>query len=108
MLLYDGPLLEDGGIGEQAHDYGAAFAGFLDGEKSLAGNPSVGDGLVECLALTLADDHIEAVVFQVKALARALDSVAEHCYSFAGENLAGFFKRKFVAGDDCFLDPAEI
>lgn len=61
-----------------------AFAGGLfDIEKGFARNPAVGHCLVPALAvLALSYYHVEAVVFKVERLARALYAVTYHCYGF--------------------------
>ena len=80
----------------------------LDAEEGLAGYPTVGDGLVVGFTGALANDYIESVVAQIKALSRALHAIAQNCYCFACEYFASFIECEFFASDDGFFHAAKI
>ena len=60
------PCLRLGGIGQKVHDDGALVDGFFDGEKSLAGDPAIFQGLSPALTV-LADtnDNVKAIITSV-------------------------------------------
>jgi hypothetical protein len=73
-----GPRLTLRRIAEQVHDNGALLDGLLDLEQVLARDPAVLDRVLPRLAvLADADDDVQAIVAQVKALAVALRAVAD-------------------------------
>lgn len=75
--LDGGPRLALGGIAEEVHDDSAAFDGISDIEQVFARHPAVSDSLLpRSTVLSHADDHVEAIVSQVEALAVALGAVA--------------------------------
>ena len=96
------------GIGHQELDDGPFLARLFDVKKVHAGNPAVRDGLVESLALALADNDLEAVVLEVEGLARTLDAVTDDGDGFVLEDFAGFCEGEFFTGDDVLVDAAEI
>ena len=108
MLLHRGPDRDLGRVGNQELDDGALLAGLLDFEEVHARDPAVGDGLVIRLALALADDDIESVVFQVQGLSGALDAVADDGDGFVLQDFACFFQGEFLAGHDVLVDTAKI
>ena len=108
MLLHRGPDGDLGRIGNQELDDGALLAGLLDLEEVHARDPAVRDGLVIRLALALADDDVEAVVFQVQGLSGALDAVADDGDGFVLQDFACFFEGELFAGHDILVDTAEI
>ena len=108
VLLHGGPDRDLGRIGDQELDDGAFLAGLLDLEEVHARDPAVGDGLVIRLALALADDDVEAVVFQVQGLSGALDAVADDGDGFVLQDFACVFQGEFLAGHDVLVDTAKI
>ena len=108
MFLYDGPLGYHSGVAEQTHDYSAALACLLDGEEGLAGLPAVSHSLFIGLAGTLTNNHVEAVVAEIKALTGALDAVSYHCYCLVFENFKSFAERKFLTGYDGLFYAAKV
>ena len=108
MLLHRGPDGNLGRIGNQVLDDGTLLAGLLNLEEVHARHPAVGHGLVKGLALALANDDVETVVFQVQGLSGALYAIADDGDNFVLEHLAGMFQRKFFPGDDMFVHSAKI
>ncbi len=108
IFLYPGPYRHNGGIRKQAHHYRTALCRFLNRKQSLARHPAVGNSLVVCLSLALANYHIKTVIAQVKALPRPLHAVSKHSYSLVLKHFACLFQWKFIAGDYSFLNSAKI
>ena len=72
------PCLALRSITEQVHDDGTLSNGLVNVEEVLAGNPSILLRLFPARAvLPDTDDHVDAVVAKVQALAVALRAVAD-------------------------------
>ena len=73
------------------------------------GTPTVLNGLIPTLApLSLADDHVEAVVAQVHTLAGPLYAVADHGNRFILQGFPCFIKWKFFAEDYLFFGAPKV
>ena len=108
VLLQSGPYAHHSCIGKQTHHDGALVGSLFDGEERLAWNPSVGLCLLESLALTLAYNHVEAVVAQVASLTGTLYAVANDGNRLVLQNLTCFLKRELFAGHNFLDDAAKI
>ena len=71
------PSLNLSCIREKHADDCTLLSCLLDREEGLAGNPSVGLGLLVGLAFTLTNDNVESIVAQVACLTRTLDTITD-------------------------------
>jgi len=72
------PGLALGGVTEQVHDDGALLDSLVDLEQVLARHPAILNRLFPAGAvLSHANDHVQAIVAEVEALAVALRAVAD-------------------------------
>ena len=106
------PDLRDGTVGDEEHDDIALVGSLFDTEERLALDPAILLGAhpagVRLRALTLTDNHLEAVVAHVERLTRALNAVTEDGDGLALENLLSLLKRELLAGRDVFCDGTEL
>ena len=108
VLLHRRPDRDLGGVGNEELDDGRLLAGLLDLEEVDTRHPAVGHGLVVGLALTLANDDLEAVVFQVQGLSGALHAITDDRDNLVLQDLTRFFQGELFAGHDVLVDSAEI
>ena len=108
VLLHHRPNLDLGGVGYQELDNGTPLASLFNLEQVFAGNPAVCHGFVEGLALALAYDHVESVVFQVEGLARTLDTIADNGDNLIFQDLTCVIQGKLFTGDDMLVHSAKI
>ena len=103
------PQLQLRGIAEQIANDGAAFQRRFDLEQRLAGHKAVGDGLVPRLGvLTLAHDHVDAIVTLIERLPGPLYAIANNGDRFVLQDSLCFGQWKFFAGDDIFYRAAKV
>ncbi len=95
-------------IREQTHYDSTFCCCLLNREESLSRYPSVGDSLLESLALTLANDYVESVIAKVASLSRTLHAIADHCYELIFENLTCLFQRKLLTCHYLFDNATKI
>ncbi len=78
VFLYGRPQLDLGGVAEEVADDGASLERFFDLEEGFAGDEAVAYCFIPGLgAFPLTYYDVDAVVFLVERLARALDAVAD-------------------------------
>jgi len=91
VLFHGRPYGDLSGVRQQVLNNGRLFAGFFDFEQRLSRNPAVGNGFVPRLRIfTLADDHVESVIFQIQRLSGALNAVSDHCDGFVLQHFERF------------------
>ena len=102
------PNSHHSGIREQAHDDSTLLTSLLDAEQRLARYPTISNRLLESLALTLANDHVETIIAQVQALTRTLYAITNHCDCLVFQNLSCFLQRKLFTGHHILDNTAKI
>ena len=108
ILLQCRPNAHHCSVAEQAHYDGTLLGSLLNAEKSLSWNPSVTDGLLESLTLTLTNDYIEAIIAQVASLTGTLYTITDNGDGLVLQHLTCLLQGKLFAGHYLFDDTAKI
>ena len=99
ILLDGGPLLHLTSVRKQHAEDSTLLSSLLDREECLARYPTVSNGLVIGLALTLANDDVETIVAQVASLSRTLHTITDDGNNLILQYFTCFLKRELLAGD---------
>ena len=108
MFLQSRPYTHYSCIRQQTHHDGTFLGSFFNREEGFTWYPTISDGFLKSLALTLAYNYIESVITQIASLTGPLNTVTDDCDSFIFQYFTRFFKRKFFTCHYFFNDTSKI
>ena len=76
--------------------------------RSVAWYPTILNSLLESLALTLTNNHVETIVAEVASLTRTLYTITNHCDSLVLQNLTSLLEWEFFTCHYLFDNATKI